>query len=58
MNGLIIIFGLVAILAVFGSLSALKSKNILGILFGLGTAGVFGWFTIMTFINSGYPGAH
>ncbi|WP_232713416.1 DUF2759 domain-containing protein [Bacillus xiapuensis] len=57
MNGLVIIFGLVAILAVFSTLSALKNKNILGILFGLGTVGVFGWFTVMTFIHSGYPGA-
>ncbi|OKL38106.1 DUF2759 domain-containing protein [Domibacillus mangrovi] len=58
MNGLTIIFALVAILAVFGTISALKNKNPLGILFGLGTAGVIGWFTIMTIINQGYPAAH
>ncbi|MGM7635555.1 DUF2759 domain-containing protein [Bacillus sp. Hm123] len=58
MNGLVIIFGLVAILAVFSSWGALKNKNLLGIIFGLGTVGVFGWFTIMTFISSGYPGGH
>ncbi|MBM7650053.1 putative membrane protein [Bacillus ectoiniformans] len=58
MNGLVIIFGLVAILAIFSTLSAIKSKNLLGIVFGLGTAGVIGWFTIMTFIHHGIPGGH
>ncbi|KAB7708773.1 DUF2759 family protein [Bacillus aerolatus] len=56
MNGLVIIFALVTILAVFSTLSALKNKNALGIVFGIGTLGVIGWFTIMTVINSGYPG--
>ncbi|MFK2824359.1 DUF2759 domain-containing protein [Bacillus sp. B190/17] len=57
MNGLVIIFALVALLAVFSTLSALKNKNVLGILFGFGTLGIFGWFTIMTVIHNGYPGA-
>lgn len=55
--GLMIIFGLVALLAAYGTFSALKNKNILGIIFGGGTAAVFGWFTIMTIINNGFPGA-
>ena len=53
--GTAIIFLLVALLAVFGSISALKQKNILGIVFGLGTVVVFGLFAIATFIKSGYP---
>ncbi|WP_046173828.1 DUF2759 domain-containing protein [Domibacillus indicus] len=58
MNGLTIIFALIAILAVFSTISALKNKNLLGIFFGLGTAGVIGWFTIMTILHHGYPAAH
>lgn len=57
MNGLVIIFALVALLALFSTVSALKNKNILGIVFGLGTLAVFGWFTVMTVIHQGYPGA-
>lgn len=53
--GLVIIFGLVSILAGFGTFSALRNKNILGILFGAGTFLVFGWFAVMTVLNSGYP---
>ena len=49
--GTIIIFLLVAILAIFGTLSALKNKNLLGILFGGGTVAVFGFFAIMTLIK-------
>lgn len=56
MNGLTIIFALIAILAVFSTLSAIKNKNFLGIFFGLGTAGVIGWFTVMTILHQGYPG--
>jgi uncharacterized membrane protein len=56
--GLVIIFALVSLLAVFATISALKNKNVLGILFGLATVGVFGWFTIMTVLHHGYPVAH
>ncbi|MCJ7843407.1 DUF2759 domain-containing protein [Lederbergia sp. NSJ-179] len=49
--GTAIIFLLVALLAVFGSISALKNKNILGILFGVGTLAVFGFFAIATLIH-------
>ncbi|MBM4762285.1 DUF2759 domain-containing protein [Bacillus sp. B15-48] len=56
--GLVIIFALVTLLSLYGTFSALKNKNILGIIFGGGTLLVFGWFTIMTIIYSGYPIAH
>lgn len=56
--GLVIIFALVTILGVFGTLGALRNKNVLGIVFAGGTALVFGWFTIMTVLNSGFPTAH
>lgn len=56
--GLVIIFILVSLLALFGTFSALKNKNVLGIIFGAGSAAVFGWFAIMTLINSGFPAAH
>lgn len=53
--GTVIIFALVTLLAVFGTVGALKNKNPLGIIFGLITLVLFGWFTIMTVIHSGYP---
>ena len=56
--GLVIIFALVTILAGYGTFTALKNKNVLGIVFGGGSLLVFGWFTIMTVIYSGYPVAH
>lgn len=56
--GLIIIFALVTILAAIGTISALKNKNILGVIFAGGSLVVFGWFTIMTLVNSGFPTVH
>ncbi|MFJ7953436.1 DUF2759 domain-containing protein [Lysinibacillus sp. NPDC096418] len=58
MNLLMVIFGLVAILAVVGTFQAIKEKNLLSVVFNLLSAAVFGWFTIMTVINSGYPVTH
>lgn len=58
MNLLMVIFGLVAILAVVGTFQAIKEKNLLSVVFNLLSAAVFGWFTIMTVINSGYPATH
>lgn len=55
MNLLMVIFGLVAILAVVGTFQAIKEKNLLSVVFNLLSAAVFGWFVIMTLINSGYP---
>lgn len=56
--GLVIIFALVAILAAFGAISALKNKNILGLVFAAGSFLVFGGFALMTLIKSGYPAVH
>lgn len=56
--GTVIIFLLVAVLAAIGLIRSLKNRNILGILFAVGTCLVFGWFSIMTFMNSGFPATH
>jgi hypothetical protein len=56
--GTVIIFLLVAILAAFGLIGSIKSKNILGILFAFGSLAVFGWFAVMTFLNNGFPATH
>ena len=57
--GLVMIFGLIALLALYGMVRSLREKNILGILFGLGTFAVFGWFTVMTVLHHGFPtGTH
>ncbi|MBS2969680.1 DUF2759 domain-containing protein [Metabacillus sp. KIGAM252] len=56
--GLVIIFSLISLLAVFGVYRAFKEKNMLGIMFCVATVGVFGWFTIMTVISHGYPTHH
>ncbi|WP_078379718.1 DUF2759 domain-containing protein [Sutcliffiella halmapala] len=55
---LVIIFGLVTILALFAIVRSLREKNFLAVLFAFGTVAVFGWFTVMTIIESGYPVAH
>ncbi|QFT89826.1 hypothetical protein FIU87_14275 [Bacillus sp. THAF10] len=55
---LVIIFGLVTLLAAFGLVRSLKEKNLLAILFALGTVVVFGAFTVATVITHGYPVAH
>lgn len=49
--GTVIIFLLVAILAVFGGISAFKNKNLLGIVFGFGSVAVFGFFAIASLIK-------
>ncbi|WP_394232944.1 DUF2759 domain-containing protein [Niallia oryzisoli] len=56
--GTVIIFALVSILAAIGSVSSLKNKNLLGALFAVGSFAVFGWFAVMTFLNSGFPATH
>ena len=56
--GLMVIFSLITILAIFGFFRSLKEKNVLGILFAFGTLTVFGWFTVMTLVNNGFPTAH
>jgi len=57
--GLVIIFALVAILAAYGGLKALKDKNLLAAFWGVASFLVFGWFTVMTILKSGFPtGTH
>ncbi|WP_071395745.1 DUF2759 domain-containing protein [Bacillus tuaregi] len=56
--GTVIIFALVSLLAAIGTVSSLKNKNLLGVLFAVGSFAVFGWFAVMTLINSGFPAAH
>lgn len=57
--GLVIIFALVAILAAYGTFTALKNKNLLGAFWGVASLIVFGAFAIATLVNSGYPtGTH
>jgi len=57
--GLVIIFALVTLLAAYGAFTSLKNKNLLGAFFAIGTVAVFGWFAIMTVIESGFPtGTH
>ncbi|MBB5324697.1 hypothetical protein HNQ34_001795 [Anoxybacillus tepidamans] len=53
--GLVIIFSLVTLLALYGVVRSLREKNILALLFGLGTVAVFGWFTVMTVLHNGFP---
>jgi len=55
MNLLMVIFGLVAILGAIGTFQAFKEKNLLSIVFNFGTFAIFGWFTVMTVLNHGYP---
>ena len=55
---LMVILGLVSIFGIIGTISSIKNKNILGFIFGAGSAVVFGWFTIMTILNNGFPVAH
>ncbi|MBM7584661.1 putative membrane protein [Bacillus pakistanensis] len=56
--GFVIITALVTLLALFATISSLKNKNLLGVLFAGGSLAVFGWFTVMTVLHSGYPGGH
>lgn len=55
MNLLMVIFGLIAILAVVGTVQAFKQRNALSILFNLGAAVIFGGFTIATLVFQGFP---
>lgn len=56
--GLVVIFSLVTILAAFTTIRTIKDKNVLGVVFSVGTLAMFGWFSIMTAINHGVPIAH
>ncbi|WP_339250547.1 DUF2759 family protein [Sporosarcina sp. FSL W8-0480] len=52
---LMVIFGLVAILSVVGTVQGFKERNILSIVFNLAAAVIFGGFTIATVVFGGYP---
>lgn len=49
------IFGLIAILSVVGTVQAFKERNMLGIIFNIASAVIFGGFTIATIVFQGYP---
>ncbi|WP_416827229.1 DUF2759 domain-containing protein [Ectobacillus polymachus] len=51
----VIIFSLIALLALYGVFKTMKEKNKLGAFFSFLTLIVFGWFAIMTLWNNGYP---
>ncbi|MBD7906819.1 DUF2759 domain-containing protein [Sporosarcina sp. BI001-red] len=55
MNLLMVIFGLIAILAVVGTVQGFKERNLLSIVFNLLAAVIFGGFTIATIVFQGYP---
>lgn len=49
--GLVFIFGLVTLLALFGFFREIRRKNFLAVVFTVLTVGVFGWFTVNTLIS-------
>jgi hypothetical protein len=58
MMGIVVIFAFVSLLAVYGFYRALHQRNILALILSASTALVFGFFSIMTVIHSGYPILH
>lgn len=55
--GFVIITGLITLLALYATYATFRSKNYLGFFLSVITVLVFGFFTIMTVIRSGYPQA-
>lgn len=55
LNLLMVIFGLVAILGLVGTVQALKEKAFLGVIFNFAAFAVFGWFVVMTILHQGFP---
>ncbi|WP_438310921.1 DUF2759 domain-containing protein [Sporosarcina sp. FA9] len=55
MNLLMVIFGLIGILALVGTVQAFKERNALSIAFNLIAFLVFGGFTLATIVFQGYP---
>lgn len=53
--GLVIIFGLVAILAAFGAVRSFKSRNYFGTFWAAASFIVFTWFVVMTVLHNGFP---
>ncbi|CAM5204292.1 hypothetical protein UACE39S_02029 [Ureibacillus acetophenoni] len=57
MNLLMVIFALIAIFSLVSAFKSIRNKNILALLFGVASFAIFGWFTVMTVLNQGYPPA-
>ncbi|GEK31658.1 hypothetical protein KZO01_19670 [Kurthia zopfii] len=55
MNLLMVIFALVSILGLVGTIQAIRQKAILGVLFNFAAFAVFGWFVFMTIKDQGFP---
>ncbi|WAA10424.1 DUF2759 domain-containing protein [Fervidibacillus albus] len=55
--GTVIITALVTLLAIYALFSTLKNKNYLGFALSVVTVAVFGFFTVMTILKSGFPEA-
>lgn len=55
MNLTVVIFGLIAILSIFGAAQGFKERNALSIIFNVVALVVFGGFTIATVVFQGYP---
>ncbi|TDQ41684.1 DUF2759 family protein [Aureibacillus halotolerans] len=49
--GIIIIFGIVTILGIFGFIREFSRKNFVAVAFSAATVAVFGWFTVNTLIS-------
>jgi len=50
-----VIFALVSILGLVGTIQAIRQKAILGVLFNFAAFAVFGWFVFMTIKDQGFP---
>lgn len=55
MNLLMVIFALVAVFGLIGTIQSIREKAILGIAFNFATFAVFGWFVFMTIKDQGFP---
>lgn len=55
MNLLMVIFALVAVLGLVGTIQSIREKAILGIVFNFASFAVFGWFVFMTIKDQGFP---
>lgn len=54
-NLLMVIFALISILGIFGTIQAIREKAILGFVFNFAAFAVFGWFVFMTIKDQGFP---
>ncbi|KGR78465.1 DUF2759 domain-containing protein [Ureibacillus manganicus] len=55
MNLLMVIFALIAVLSLVSAFKSIRNKNVLALIFGIASFAIFGWFTVMTVLNQGYP---